>query len=660
MAVAACVVSEPMYDGDDGRIGLEDVACPVSVTDCSIATTLQAELRALPRREPTYVEFLVPVSGGDRDDSCDDTFYCKPCPGCSDSRTDHDPTCRVVGRRCRLRFSNAEYFEQDVADGNNFTPTPKMRSRTFDLGEGSSQKLCKFDRGYDAYRRALELVDLFGYDKPERGYPVWWRSKKQVLAYLPRTDGRDQLDQEDLSFAGERVYHTVLTREEAISRFKDDWSSFYHVGKRIPSPQELGVSPNPEEAGGISLPGRLAVSARKVGKERKRHARMNLIHGYASAMVCDEDDRLWIMDTGCGNDLVPERVVDRTTARIIPNTSSKKLHTANGVVTAPDRVAFRLEELNNQTCKAIVLNHTPHVLSMGFRCVSLGYDFIWKGSKGETPYFVDDRGKRHDCEVHGYIPYFRTSEPAMPGPGEVSEADLADSDAGSGDADHDMVQDSDGEDEDLVEEGEPQEANLEGVPPEDVVEKGPTGTRDLKAEAASLRHLMTHTPKNPWCPVCQSAKMQRKPCKRKVKIPKLDKNTNHPFCEQVTADHVVANSERSMGVTGAKDALIIGCRGTRYFDGLPTSSKNARDTTWAINQFKGTTTIKELYSDNSGEIGKAADWLGIPHPTSTPHKPQTNGCAERLVRKVMEGTRCALPRQAFPQDTGRTLSVLIA
>ena len=32
--------------------------------------------------------------------------------------------------------------------------------------------------------------------------------------------------------------------------------------------------------------------------------------------------------------------------------------------------------------------------------------------------------------------------------------------------------------------------------------------RDLKAEAKSIRHLMTHAPKNPYCDACQRAKME--------------------------------------------------------------------------------------------------------------------------------------------------------
>ena len=35
--------------------------------------------------------------------------------------------------------------------------------------------------------------------------------------------------------------------------------------------------------------------------------------------------------------------------------------------------------------------------------------------------------------------------------------------------------------------------------------------RDLKAEAKSITHLLTHMPMNPYCEVCQRAKMSRRP-----------------------------------------------------------------------------------------------------------------------------------------------------
>ena len=54
-----------------------------------------------------------------------------------------------------------------------------------------------------------------------------------------------------------------------------------------------------------------------------------------------------------------------------------------------------------------------------------------------------------------------------------------------------------------------------------------------------------------------------------------------------------------------------------------------------------------MYTDNSKEFLKALDELEFSHDTSTPYRPQTNGVAERAVRRVKEGTACALAQSGW-------------
>ena len=51
---------------------------------------------------------------------------------------------------------------------------------------------------------------------------------------------------------------------------------------------------------------------------------------------------------------------------------------------------------------------------------------------------------------------------------------------------------------------------------------------------------------------------------------------------------------------------------------------------------------KVIYIDNSLEFGKACEDLSWNHCTSTPHRSETNGIAERAVRRVKEGTFAVL------------------
>ena len=54
---------------------------------------------------------------------------------------------------------------------------------------------------------------------------------------------------------------------------------------------------------------------------------------------------------------------------------------------------------------------------------------------------------------------------------------------------------------------------------------------------------------------------------------------------------------------------------------------------------------KVIYTDNSLEFGKACEHLSWNHCTSTPHRSETNGIAERAMRRVKEGTS-AVPLQS--------------
>ena len=61
-------------------------------------------------------------------------------------------------------------------------------------------------------------------------------------------------------------------------------------------------------------------------------------------------------------------------------------------------------------------------------------------------------------------------------------------------------------------------------------------------------------------------------------------------------------------------------------------------------------TPKHAYLDNAPELIKAMEELSWTHDTSTPHRPGTNGRAERAVRRVKEGTSATLLQSGLPED----------
>ena len=59
---------------------------------------------------------------------------------------------------------------------------------------------------------------------------------------------------------------------------------------------------------------------------------------------------------------------------------------------------------------------------------------------------------------------------------------------------------------------------------------------------------------------------------------------------------------------------------------------------------------KVIYTDNSLEFGKACEDLSWNHCTSTPHRSETTGIAERAVRRVKEGTSAVLVQSGLDKE----------
>ena len=168
--------------------------------------------------------------------------------------------------------------------------------------------------------------------------------------------------------------------------------------------------------------------------------------------------------------------------------------------------------------------------------------------------------------------------------------------------------------------------------------------RDLRAEAVSLEHLMCHYPKNRFCRACILARLRRKASRRRRDV--------RTFCPDfgacVTLDHVYAHSTEMEGIDGSLDMLVIYDLGTEKIDAYPAKSKNADDTYNAIQDFRGSTYIDTVYSDNSKEIKKAVRDLGFPHRTSVPGVPSTNTLAEGRVQIVVNGAKTNLVNAGLP------------
>ena len=80
------------------------------------------------------------------------------------------------------------------------------------------------------------------------------------------------------------------------------------------------------------------------------------------------------------------------------------------------------------------------------------------------------------------------------------------------------------------------------------------------------------------------------------------------------------------------------------------TTKSAHETEKSLLKILGTgASTKSCVSDNSMEFGRACEVLSWNHCTSTPHRSETNGIAERAVRRVKEGTSAVLLRSSIDE-----------
>ena len=82
---------------------------------------------------------------------------------------------------------------------------------------------------------------------------------------------------------------------------------------------------------------------------------------------------------------------------------------------------------------------------------------------------------------------------------------------------------------------------------------------------------------------------------------------------------------------------------TQWIQAYPCKTKTSQETQRSLQKFlEPDRKPKVIYTDNSLEFGKACEDLSWNHCTSTPHRSETNGIAERTVRRVKEGTSAVL------------------
>ena len=149
--------------------------------------------------------------------------------------------------------------------------------------------------------------------------------------------------------------------------------------------------------------------------------------------------------------------------------------------------------------------------------------------------------------------------------------------------------------------------------------------------------VYTHYPKDRNCEICKRIKITTAPCRRR-------------HSDSITADHKVL-SENCESRNNHRYAVVVQDLATRWIQSYPCKNKTSQETQRSLQKFlEPERKPKVIYTDNSLEFGKACEDLSWNHCTSTPHRSETNGIAERAVRRAKEGTSAVLLQSGLTES----------
>ena len=151
-------------------------------------------------------------------------------------------------------------------------------------------------------------------------------------------------------------------------------------------------------------------------------------------------------------------------------------------------------------------------------------------------------------------------------------------------------------------------------------------------------------------------KSQGAPCRRRIGrvVPRAEN-----FGDLMTADHKVL-SDNCESRNNHRYAVVVQDLATQWIHSYPCKTKTSQETQRSLQKFlEPDMKPKVIYTDNSLEFGKAREDLSWNHCTSTLHRSETNGIAERAVRRVKEGTSAVLLQQTLNEKlVGRFYGML--
>ena len=358
--------------------------------------------------------------------------------------------------------------------------------------------------------------------------------------------------------------------------------------------------------------------------------------------------------------------------------------TANGEVQTHEEATVYVKELDIfLTMK--VLENTPAVLSLGKLCDENGYFYEW--INGQKPHVIKN-GIRIPGNTENFVPivvpglsssssgssstsktpsrqesHSSSSSSASSSSPTVSEIQIREREDGSNSGISPVqvstsVDDRSGQpDETTIERGNPLNSEIpewlqeftEILVDDEIPVHGDShasSSHEASLEPTFKRRedlgkhsVYTHFPEDRNCEIFKRTKITRAPCRRRngEAVPRADK-----FGDLITADHKVL-SDNCEARNNHRYAVVVQDLATQWIQAYPCETKISQETQKSLQKFlEPTRKPKVICPDNSLEFGKSCEEVSWNHCTSTPHRSETNGIAERAVRRVKEGTSAVL------------------
>ena len=405
------------------------------------------------------------------------------------------------------------------------------------------------------------------------------------------------------------------------------------------------------------------------------------------ASTLKPEEQEFVVDSGASMHIISKKDLSNAEMDTLTKLCSPTIViTANGEMQTHEEAIVYVKELGIfLTMK--VLENTPAVLSLGKLCDQNGYSYEW--INGQKPHLIQSRDSDtfairrtsfllwyQVCQVHPLDLIHRpqrhlskqeshssSSSSSSSSSPTVSEIQIREREDGNN-SDISPVQVSNTVDD---RSGQPDETTIdrgnllnseipewlqefeENLVDDEIPVQGgshASSSHEVSLEPTVKRRedlgkhsVYTHFPEDRNCEICKRTKITRAPCRRRngEAVPRAEN-----FGDLMRADHKIV-SEGCESRNNHRYAVVVQDLTTQWIQAYPCKTKTSQETQRSLQKFlEPERKAKVIYTDNPLEFGKACEDLSWNHCTSTPHRSETNGIAERAVRRVKEDTSAVL------------------